>query len=101
MERKKKVVKLKSAQTTKELFEVKPEAKAKRTAISKMGAKCDNCGVGKYRPTGKRGVIENPKTGETQEYIELECDQCGNKHHQLNFGEKVKISESVKVKKIS
>ena len=67
--------------------------------VEKIGATCSRCGIGRYWPTGRRGKVEKPETGETQDYIELECDHCGAKHHQLVFGERVTLKEEFEVTK--
>jgi DNA-directed RNA polymerase subunit RPC12/RpoP len=65
-----------------------------------IGKKCKRCGDGRYWPTGKRGKIEKIGTGEIQDYIELECDQCGHKLHQLVIEEEIRPSVLAKVEKV-
>ena len=67
--------------------------------VEKIGTTCTRCSIGRYWPTGKRGKVEKPETGETQDYIELECDHCGAKHHQMVLGEVVRVQDEVKITK--
>lgn len=67
-----------------------------------IGDKCDKCGKGTMRPTGKRFILHE-KIGDsykpTQELIELQCDNCGHKHINIKLSEYISSKDKVEVTK--
>jgi ribosomal protein S27E len=60
----------------------------------KQGDKCDKCGEGIMRPTGRRFVLHkkiNDEYKPSEDLIELECDRCGHKHINLSLYEYISL----------
>jgi hypothetical protein len=68
----------------------------------KQGDKCDKCGQGIMRATGRRYILHEKrgvKYEPSSESIELECDKCGHRHVNLNVYNYISIEEKVEVSK--